>query len=122
MMTQADIDRIKSYCEKATPGPWTRVLRIGARDWTLGKIESHVAKPLDSNIPDDWDFIEFARTDLPACIAEIERLQAELKEVQADGARLDLLLAHCSDISLKGEPVILRCRADIDAATERVVR
>jgi hypothetical protein len=71
-----DLEAIKARCEKATPGPWTT---------TRYPDEYHKLVPGLRNIPEpglfevdvkDAEFISHARTDLPACVAEIERLRA----------------------------------------------
>lgn len=35
-----------------TPGPWSRVIVLGSRFWTLGVIRDHAASPLESD--EDW--------------------------------------------------------------------
>jgi hypothetical protein len=107
-MIQADIDRIKSYCEKATPGPWAThatlhmtppeladlVMDGSSRGVDAKCLAERGGKPM---LPagflfrNDAEFIAQARTDLPLALAEIERLQAELNEVRRDKVRLDKL-------------------------------
>lgn len=44
-----------------TPGPWHRVMPMGGRHWTLGRIREHVASPLPvENEAADWALAEAA--------------------------------------------------------------
>ena len=54
-----DLQALKLLCEKATPGPWVKPAE--GYSWTFYS-------------PDSIAFIAFARTALPALIAEVERL------------------------------------------------
>lgn len=78
-MNPQDIDRIKAYCEKAYPGPW-----IFSKQYKFRFVLSSDNGILWSGKPDrDEDNMRFcanARTDLPAAIAEIERLRALLED------------------------------------------
>jgi len=81
-MKPEELQAIKARAEKATPGPWEQL----SGEW-YGEprnlvqcdectITEHVYKKSDA------DFIAHSREDIPALIAEVERLQAENKELR----------------------------------------
>lgn len=83
-MTTEMIAAIRERAERATPGPWQwEMLRRGVMGadtlvamavWGDEVTEQYIA------ISDaDAEFIAHAREDIPKLLAEIERLQAELK-------------------------------------------
>lgn len=82
-MTELDLEAIKARCEAATPGPWRGLsspiiygLGIGIyREEIDG--EEKVARALPN---DDQIFIAHARTDVPALVAEVERLREQIDE------------------------------------------
>lgn len=84
-MTQDQIDRIRAYCEKATPGPWY-----------LNGYRSSISQQNPAEKPDkskrailliypcleavakpDLDFIANARSDLPLLLQQVEQLGAD---------------------------------------------
>jgi hypothetical protein len=90
-MTQEQVDEIKARVDAATPGPW---LSRTSSNWVDGKrttteyfvmredddvavcadcVDPNTSKPSEANA----DFIAYAREDIPALLAEVERLQAE---------------------------------------------
>lgn len=66
-----DLKVIKDRYEAATEGPW----ESSGHDVFVGIFGKGYRIALGCDLPDS-KFIAHARTDLPACIAEIERLQA----------------------------------------------
>lgn len=90
-MTEQELQAIKERVEKATPGPW---------GFDKGKKEHMDRRPavievfveeenewfISGDISDlkDAEFIAHAREDIPALIAEVERLQKALKTTDAD--------------------------------------
>lgn len=70
-----DLEAIKARAEAATPGPWECV---GMGDVVT---PTFVIQTTDRN-PADGRFIANARTDVPALVAEVERLQAEVDELR----------------------------------------
>jgi len=70
-----DLGPIKEREEKATAGPWRRSPLIDGALYTVAR-----CRVCES----DMDFISHARNDIPALVAEVERLRAELKE-ERDG-------------------------------------
>ena len=102
-----DLDAIKARCEAATPGPWEvpaanvfRVLAPGAphHNPPQGLCPPYpwrVVVEASQNDPsaEDVAFIAHARTDVPALVAEVERLKAYI------GAILDHGMTTWSDTS-----------------------
>lgn len=83
-VTPEKLSEWKALCERATPEPWQRIGthvdlgEIGGGGW----IEMHIIRRMGSD-PEkvhDLNFVAESRTALPACIAEIERLQKESRE------------------------------------------
>ena len=65
-----------------TPGPWFRVKPLGARWWTLGRIEQHVARPLpEENEEADWRLAEAA----PDLLTALEAVEHAPEVAQPDG-------------------------------------
>ena len=103
-MTEKELQKIKEWCEKATPGPWeywtdSLIDCIAHEDtvmmWRDGgtsEMEDCIQLVGESNDPvfiaaigyrdviENAEFIAHAREDIPKLIAEIERLQA-LKQI-----------------------------------------
>lgn len=83
-----DLDAIKVRCEAAGPGPWINP----GRPRTLGGYHHYICEvgtvfvvngeedgsdDDDSRLLADAEFIAHARADVPALVAEVERLTAE---------------------------------------------
>ncbi|MDP9351701.1 MAG: hypothetical protein M3P51_09205 [Chloroflexota bacterium] len=117
-----DLEAIKARCKAATPGPWWATCRDVsddfARDDSFLGFEVHGPPPAYRGQLErgaDALFIANARTDVPALVAEVERLQTCLEEAAAHAAgaeracdelesendRLLALLARCEG----GEPI-----------------
>lgn len=70
-MTQAELDAIRSRCDKATPGPWYEdgfAIPNEAGDYT----------ELIDSYPADAAFIAHSREDIPALLAEVDKLKTAL--------------------------------------------
>ena len=90
-ITDQQLDEYDELCAAATPGPWAHT------------DSSAIVAPLSADkIADVWeptglsrngDFIETARTAMPALIAEVRRLQALVAELEPDSALLAALYA-----------------------------
>jgi len=92
-------EEIRARAEAATPGPWTREevkypgepvhLRFGNCDFVLGRAEFYR----------DADFITQARDDIPALIAEVERVTAELRAYGGmKPAGMKILQENCKEL------------------------
>jgi hypothetical protein len=124
-----NLQAIKKRCERATPGPWLveRVHhapeRVGyivpARDRHERIVET------DSGCygpnPADADFIAHAREDVPALLAEVSRLSAELERAEARVLVLDEANLH-RQVDIKAiEAELADARAQRDAAESRAL-
>lgn len=97
-MTEQDLRAIRDRCEAATPGPWRHsredMISFNAYD---GREESFVYMPepnericIRSDPPvEDAEFIAHAREDIPALLAEIERMRCVQVIEEADDVRED---------------------------------
>lgn len=101
MPNPLDLKRIRDYCAKATPEPWATHATLHLTppecvDLVLdgssrGVDAKHLADqgrlpmlPAGFISADDARFISNARTDLPAAVAEIEELRAEVARLKED--------------------------------------
>jgi hypothetical protein len=89
-MTPEELQAIRDRVAKASPGPWTTEQgEYSGRNWPLGLsgqygndvtvflTTDHVhASEMYGDAATDGDFIAHARTDIPALLAEIDRLNA----------------------------------------------
>lgn len=81
-----DLERVKAYCAKATAGPWLYRNVHNPSEETPSLYTDAIMYGLSGPHPittsgpflsgNDFDFIAQSRTDLPAAVAEIERLRA----------------------------------------------
>ena len=85
-MTPEELAAIRARAEAATPGPWDGVPGrcILPDDWNHRYTAHQVIEGCiyNPNAENDHAFIAHAREDIPALVAEVERLQAELARVQ----------------------------------------
>ena len=76
MLSDEDIRAIRLRCDQATPGPWTSFVegreQMSGSDFIRTSGEDIY---LTGATAADQDFIAHARQDIPALIAEIERLK-----------------------------------------------
>jgi hypothetical protein len=87
-MKKEEIEAIKRRCGAATPGPW-KVEEQKERDPRTDTWHHlyWIVRPHDSYDPDitcerkqDADFFSHARTDVPALVAEVEKLRALVRK------------------------------------------
>jgi hypothetical protein len=90
-----DLQEIKEREAKATKGPWVHLENTPfwgeirtANEETFTQIA--VMPHLDDRT-DDFNFIAYAREDVPALVAEVERLQAENEQLKE---KLETILAN----------------------------
>src|SRR5690606_10643347 len=113
----------------ATPGPWTVDEGVALADpllegeggwyrqiegWTNTGWEGLCLRP------EDAAFIAHAREDIPALVAEVERLQAELERMRpvVEAARMvldDLLSDATYGLNHRTEGALMRALASLDA-------
>ena len=77
-----DLDAIKARCEAATPGPWE--VNGSPHDRHIATVgRHHITKPdragRSAHNDEIAKFIAHARTDVPALVAEVERLRKYAK-------------------------------------------
>jgi hypothetical protein len=123
-VTKQELDAIRERCAKATPGPWElRPYYIGNREaWTdiVGNIKplkgtfTPICKVINEFARDNENkqFITNARTDIPILLAEIDRLNSYLgqveidhleQEVKIDSLRAELNSANNSNLCVDEE-------------------
>lgn len=85
-MEQETLDEIKAREQAATPGPWY------TDGWALWDDDLNEFVELHDTDP-DAQFLAHARTDIPALLAEVERLTKEYND--QDNAHHDLFMAFC---------------------------
>lgn len=88
-MTEDELRAIEARAEAATAGPWTiHVEAFAAAAWLSGVWQGYEG---EFGVP-DAAFIAAARTDVPALIAEIRRLQdrLEMRHAWCNGERLEV--------------------------------
>nr|WP_155269795.1 hypothetical protein [Lysinibacillus sphaericus] len=88
MMKQEQLIAIKERVAKATQGPWKVVYDTDDREhvvdiWFDGEDNGHAEIHDNSfgNAPDNAKFISHSREDVPALVAEVERLHKALEEI-----------------------------------------
>ena len=76
-MTTEQLEAIRKRATLATEGPWTEFPVLDRTEWAVlgGGIEVLVSEGVYEN--NDAEFIAASREDVPALLAEVERLQAE---------------------------------------------
>lgn len=81
-MTKLDLEAIKARCEAATPGPWNVAIGNFSDDVSVVYVGSPGPKGSDQErynlSKDDQKFVAHARADVPALVAEVEKLYAAL--------------------------------------------
>lgn len=83
-MTDAELRAIRARCDKAPPGPWHRdgFHVFHGDDFPLLAAIEHGQADMNWSLR-ALDFITHAREDVPALLAEVERLRAELAAIRA---------------------------------------
>lgn len=86
-ITDEELARIEALCDAATPGPWIECVET-SRDGLFqfsgivsDAAREHIAGSV--NTAGDSAFIAESRAAVPALVAEVRRLRAELAEAQA---------------------------------------
>ena len=129
-MTDLDLAAIRQRVEKATEGPWYTGFDYEKHDPTViapGYIEHTIDYPLDEvgleNGKADAEFIAHAREDIPALLAEIERLNATIQRVRdivndkyLDAGQMDVMLHR----ALEGRAVVELTPSSLQAEIDRL--
>lgn len=90
-MTDEELAVIKERAEKATPGPWYS--DYASRPYVMAEHTPVADVATDA----DADFIVHARTDVPALVAEVERLQGEEDHLQDALGETQRLMGESND-------------------------
>jgi hypothetical protein len=113
-----DLEPIKKRERAATPGPWlfdaqgdwglSTPMNMGGYSTTivcgmLGEHEPVFEDTYPIGAVQDGDFMANAREDIPAMIAEIERLRAELDNLVSTGFAMEGLLRESMDLSARAK-------------------
>ena len=89
-MTDAELQAIRQRCERATPGSWYHGQNVKHEHNVYGPQQEDITPAFaDQNygrpmVPEDATFIAHARTDVPALLAEVERLRAALADYHCE--------------------------------------
>jgi hypothetical protein len=103
-----DLDAAEAHANAATPGPWTVELEQCDCSDGLCSHGTYVSAvyadgerrtEFSDFTDEDWRFTIHARTDVPALVAEIRRLRAELAATRTKTVvvEADEIVAHCPD-------------------------
>jgi hypothetical protein len=91
-----DLDEIEARANAATHGPWGALIMHGVASVHAPSCYVYTNDPLEDTHPDtiarwgrDAIFIASARTDVPALIARVRELEAELDELWTRYKKLD---------------------------------
>ena len=95
-----DEQAIKARCDAATPGPWiSETYGFTGKNWLVGSVFTgsthetsclvhittdhlHASEYTHGEAISDVDFIAHAREDVPALLAEVERLRGEVERLK----------------------------------------
>ena len=90
-MTELDLEAIKARCEAATPGPWHQLFNTtdGPGVGIYKNLDQRQQSMLACRMSDgDQIFVAHARADVPALVAEVERLREALMRAHDKIGRL----------------------------------
>lgn len=100
-MTESELLEIESRANAATPGPWVReaehfiVAEKGGTVAAFGYARDEKGK---AQLGENLTFCVNARADIPALIAEVRRLRAELDKTVLDGLNVQALVARVEEL------------------------
>ena len=85
-----NLDEIRARCEAATPGPWTNVV-LGNTVKSIQIISHSICKKICSGISPkskDYEFIQHARTDIPALLSLLSERDKEIARLTSVELRI----------------------------------
>lgn len=84
-MTDEQIAAIEKRCNAATSGPWEYHDYLGADSMNMGiiRVAGDTKGFLGGVHGNDGEFLAHAREDIPAFLAEVKRLRAELQKTES---------------------------------------
>lgn len=127
-LTDEQLDAIKARTDKATAGPWSRERPASKLEgWHGGTVvagtpgrQTIYADPPGGSYPSaDCDFIAHARTDVPALLAEVERLRA--RERATMRVLREMLRAYAGN-GKGGQMIPLPGQAEVSVLDEAIRR
>lgn len=105
-MTEEELERLEELCSRATPGPWKVRQEFGRSLTPYGDVFMLCAADLGEEASlNNAAFIVAARTALPALLAEVRRLQAELAKQDTLERRVDELDRRTLSLRVIGGPL-----------------
>lgn len=128
-MTDEELAAVKARAEKATSGPWESYSVPGRNRSAAGYAAVEVAETEVQVTRDvggwfDADFIAHARTDVPALVAEVARLQGEEDHIQDALGETQRLMGELNDALIHklrdAEAEVARLQGIIDQARAAV--
>lgn len=112
-MNTEERKRLRELCDKATPGPWRKVVCNKEDGWScvMGEHEAVTDGVQTGEMNgDNADFIAAARNALPELLDEVERLRARverLEKVREAAEKVDARIGHFHDApSNDGMPML----------------
>jgi hypothetical protein len=100
MSEQLDLAAIEARCSKATPGPWRANYWKGVPDRVMEPGGTTVLRASSTGLLSmarvDLDFVVAAREDVPALLARVRALEAEVAALEPD-ARLGRAVRQMRD-------------------------
>lgn len=109
-MTPAELEAIKARCNAATEGPWKSAYSVSEGSWIESKRGDGIANVVFWR---DEEFLRNARTDVPALVAEVERLQKIANQTLND---------YREKISASYECEVAAIQAELEEEREEVER
>ncbi len=106
MLTTEELATIRQRCDEAPPGPWHRA--GDSLDDVNGRTFGEAAGGFDTMAHDTWcdalDFLAASREDVPALLAHIELLQAEVQRLTREGrwSERELRIARERELRMLG--------------------
>jgi hypothetical protein len=101
-----DLDRIEARAEAATPGPWFAKENDLIGGWCVMPVDdvpsNGVYEVADFAHREAAEFIAAARTEVPALVAWVRALEAEVQQLQEQNGRLEAWRATPRAFDWKG--------------------
>ena len=94
MLTKEDLDAIRSRAEASTDGGWSFIPK---EDFITADSDGDVVFALDMYRKEDATFIAHARTDVPALLGEVERLNDEVAGLRAHAKNLNTTIREVAE-------------------------
>ena len=110
VMTEQELEAIRQRAEQATPGPWS--MKQEGADFYMADSQGRY---LDITLADAI-FAAHSRQDIPALLAEVERLRADIEHVSTVGESLVVSLDSVKADNARLRAAIVEIIADVRGA------